>query len=288
MLYCVCYRIFTGVSAVSKDKLELIYYNNDELLEGPCWVAQNNVLFFVSIKADTVLCMDVTTGKCRSYHTDGAVGCVVIRDDNMITAEKSGIYITNLNTLDKQRLCHVYDDPAFRYNDGKLDPRGRFFVGTLGDGKRLDGGCALYRIDGKDNYKQMLSNVTISNGLGWTGDCKTMYYIDTPTSQVAAFDYDLKNGEMSNRRVVATIDDGFPDGMCVDIDDTCYIAHWGGGKVSHWDLKKGIRLDEIHLPVTNVSSCCIGGENMDTLFITTAKCEKDEEYAGGLFKIKIR
>lgn len=269
-------------------KVNLLFYNDAELLEGPHWDAENGLLYFVSIKADTVFSLDVKTMRLKSYATDGAVGCAVLKSGKLLTAEKNGIWSRDTETGEKSFICHVYSDPKFRYNDGKLDPKGRFFVGTLGDYGRLPGECGLFRIEPDGSFTEVVSGTTVSNGLGWSKDGKRMYFIDTPTHEVWQYDYDPETGEMSNRRTAAVINDGSPDGMCVAADDTVFIAHWGGEKVSHWDLATGQRLEDIRLPVTNVSSCCIGGEKMDTLFITTAKCaEKDEPLAGGLFAVKI-
>lgn len=268
---------------------ELIFHNDSELLEGPCWDENSSLLYFVSIKGDIVFCLNPETDEIKSYTTDGNVGCAVIKNGKLITAERSGIYERSLDDTNKKFLLNVYEGDDFRYNDGKLDPCGRLFVGTIGFNKRMENKCALYRIDSDNSYKTMVDGVTVSNGLGWTKDGNTMFYIDTPTHEVWKYDYDQTIGEMSNKTVFCKIDDGVPDGMCVDIDDTIWVAHWGGGKVSHWDTKTGQRIGEILLPLTNASSCCVGGENLDTLFITTAKCDgKDEPSAGGLFKVKIR
>lgn len=269
--------------------LELVFFNGAELLEGPCWDKDTECLYFVSIKADTVFCFDTNTGRIASIETDGPVGCAALRNGMLLTAEKSGIYERNLETGAKRFIAHVYNDNVYRYNDGKLDPMGRFFVGTIGDTCRMNGECALYRIDGENDFKLMVGGTTVSNGLGWTADGKQMFFIDTPTKEILKYDYDLATGEMSNKTVAVVIEDGSPDGMCVDIDDTLWVAHWGGGKVSHWDIKKGKRIGEIPLPVTNVSSCCVGGKDNDTLFITTAvNSQSQEPLAGGLFKVKIR
>ncbi len=270
------------------DTPQLIFYNGAELLEGPCYDKENNLLYFVSIKQNTVFCLDLETTRIKSFSTDGAVGCAMIRDGKLISAEKGGIYSLDLKTDEKQLITHFCTDPKFRYNDGKLDPKGRLFVGTMGDGERQPEKCGLYRVDG-DTSVEVVSGTTISNGLGWTKDGKTMYFIDTPSHNVYEFDYDLKTGNLSNKKVALEVNDGSPDGMCVDIDDTVFIAHWGGSKVSHWNLKTGEKLGEISLPVTNVSCCTVGGENMDTLFITTAQSpDIYEPLAGGLFAVKIR
>ncbi len=268
---------------------KLIFHNNSELLEGPCWDKDNELLYFVSIKGDAVFCLNPETDEIKSYKTDGNVGCAVIKNGKLITAERSGIYERDLDDTNKKFILNVYEGDDFRYNDGKLDPQGRFFVGTIGFNKRMENKCALYRVDEDKSCKKMVDGVTVSNGLGWTKDSKTMFYIDTPTHEVWKYDYDVNTGEMSNKTVFCRIDDGAPDGMCVDIDDTIWVAHWGGGKVSHWNTKTGERIGEIKLPLTNASSCCVGGKIEDTLFITTAKCDgKNEAAAGGLFKVKIR
>lgn len=268
---------------------ELIFFNGAKLSEGPIWDKTSGLLYFVSIKADTVFALDPKTQRVTSFATDGPVGCAAVRDGRLLTAEKSGIYETELSTLKKRFIAHTFSDTVYRYNDGKLDPRGRFFVGTIGDTARMEGKCALYRIDGENDFKLMVDGLTVSNGMGWSSDGRTMYFIDTPTHEVWKYRYDADTAEMSDRKVAARIDDGAPDGMCVDIDDTVWVAHWGGGKVSHWDMSKGVRLGEISLPVTNVSSVCVGGEDDRYLFITTARCDgKEEPMAGGVFKVKIR
>lgn len=268
---------------------ELIFFNNSVLLEGPCWDKSSETLYFVSIKSDTVFALDVNTGRITSYPTSGPVGCAVVRDGKLLTAEKSGIFETDMNTLEKRFVTHVYDDPVYRYNDGKTDPKGRFFVGTIGDTKRMENKCALYRVNSDGSYDLVIDNATVSNGLGWSSDGKTMYYIDTPTHKVRRYDYDIESGTPTFRDTFAVIEDGVPDGMCVDVDDTIWVAHWGGGKVSHWDTLGGKRMGEIELPVKNVSSCCVGGKDDRYLYITTAKSDDESEtLAGGLFRVKIR
>ena len=135
--------------------------------------------------------------------------------------------------------------------------------------------------------RELLTDLTISNGMGWTKDGETFYHIDTPTKKVDAYDYDLETAELSNGRTVVEIPgDGSPDGMCVDIDENIWVAEFGGKKVCKWNPKTGDKLTEIPMPVTDVTSCYIGGANQEYLYITTA--QTDEELSGGLFRVKIR
>lgn len=267
---------------------ELLFYNHDELLEGPLWDGKGGILYFVSIKSERVYSLNVNTGMIKSYETDGPVGCVAINSaGKLITAEKKGIFETDLLTGKKMFTAHVYDGDYYRYNDGKLDPCGRLFVGIMGDLKRETGDGALYMIS-EGKISVAVAGTTISNGLGWSPDGKHMYFIDTPTKKVMRYTYDTSTGDMSDPHCFAEITNGSPDGMCVDIDGSVWVAQWGGSCVSHYDDATGEKLGEIKLPVKNVSCCAVGGENMDTLYITTARSAEKEPLAGGLFAVKIR
>jgi sugar lactone lactonase YvrE len=133
--------------------------------------------------------------------------------------------------------------------------------------------------------------VSISNGIVWTADKKTMYYIDTPVRSVRVFDYDVAAGSISKGRTAFEVPEamGFPDGMAVDSEDMLWIAHYGGAAVRRWDPATGSCLETVHLPVTNVTFCAFGGPDLRDLFITTAglgRAKSDrvkEPHAGGLF-----
>ena len=125
--------------------------------------------------------------------------------------------------------------------------------------------------------------------MGWSLDGKTLYFIDTPTKKVGRYAYDTKTGEATFEAYVVEITDGSnPDGMCVGQDGMIWVAQYGGGKVCKWDPETGKKLEEIRMPVKNATSCCLGGKNLEYLYITTAKDgETEEELAGGLFRVKL-
>ena len=186
------------------------------------------------------------------------------------------------------------DVPENRFNDGKCDPAGRFWAGTLSlQGKR--GTCNLWRLDADLSVHKMLEGVSVSNGIVWTADCTTMYYVDTPTRRVDRFDYNHGAGEITNRSVAVRIPDGLglPDGMTIDSEGMLWVCLWQGGKVSRWDPVTGELLGTIDLPASNVTSCAFGGEDLDQLYITTARITIDEEQlkeqllAGGLFRADV-
>ena len=136
--------------------------------------------------------------------------------------------------------------------------------------------------------------ITISNGLAWSLDHKVLYYIDTPTLEVVGYDFDMENGNITNKRTIINIpkEEGFPDGMTIDNEGMLWIAHWGGWQVTRWNPSTGKKLSAIKLPVSNVTSCIFGGESMKDLYITSARkglsvAELEKQpLAGSLFVIK--
>ena len=142
--------------------------------------------------------------------------------------------------------------------------------------------------------EKKIEGVSISNGMAWSADQKTYYYIDTPTHEVVAYDYEKVTGQISNKRVIIRIGDheGHPDGMTIDSEDMLWIAHWNGWQLTRWNPKTGEKLHTIKMPVAKVTSCTFGGKDLDSLFITTAKVDltdeelKQQPLAGSLFIIE--
>ncbi|MGH3658300.1 MAG: SMP-30/gluconolactonase/LRE family protein [Micromonosporaceae bacterium] len=172
--------------------------------------------------------------------------------------------------------------PALRSNDAKADRAGRLWLGTMAY-DASPGAGALYRLDpGAADPVRVLGEVTISNGLGWSPDGTVMYYADTPTRRVDAFDYDQDAGVLGSRRTFATIDVGFPDGLCVDADGGVWVALWQGGAVRRY--LPGGRLDRVvSVPTRQVTSCAFGGAGYRTLLVTTAAVDRPPgEHGAGL------
>jgi sugar lactone lactonase YvrE len=258
--------------------------------EGPTWDAHRGVLFWVDIMGETVNAFTPATGATRRWDIGQPVGAVVLRErGGLLVAAKEGFF-----TLDEASgtLTALSDPeshlPENRFNDGKCDPAGRFWAGTMGDGSKATGN--LYRLEANESHHRVLDGICVSNGLGWSPDEKTMYYIDTPTCEVSAFDYDNDTGHISNPRAAVKFieGEGYPDGMCVDVEGKLWIAHWEGSCVSRWDPESGRQLEKIAVPVRRVTSCAFGGEHLDELFITTCRLdvEDPESVAGGIFCVK--
>jgi len=272
--------------------MELIFYAGSSLLEGPIWDSNNKVLYCVSIEQNIIYQINPSTGEVQTYLTNGSVGCVALTPEgNLISAEKNGIFIINPKTKEKKYITQFESDANLRYNDGRFDLVGRFLVGTKSEADYfveetvVKGKLFSYY---KESHKVLLNDLLISNGIEFSHSGEKMYFIDTPTKKVAQYKYNLTTGDIEFEKYIVNIDgNGWPDGMCVDLEGNIWVAEWEGSRVRKWDINTGKVLDEIILPCSRVTSCCLGGENFDELFITTAKNEKDI-LGGALFRKKLK
>ena len=162
---------------------------------------------------------------------------------------------------------------SHRTNDGAVAPDGRLFQGTMSDAEPGAPVGALYRVDAYGSARRVLEEVRISNGMGWSPDGATMYYIDTLTFRVDCFDYDPDTGEIDGRRPLVAFDGstGAPDGMCMDSEGCLWVAMFGGYQVQRFS-PDGERLETVGTPgAPQTTCCCFGGPDLDTLYITTGR-----------------
>lgn len=264
--------------------------------EGSLWHPQQQKLYWVDIMRSELHIYDPQTGADTMLPTGSYASTVVPIEGSadVLVALQTGIYRMNTFTSALSLLINPLPGPPVRFNDGKCDPSGRFWVGTISmDGARKQ--SKLYRLDRDDSLHEILSDVSISNGIVWTADRKTMYYNDTPTGTVQAFDYDDASGTISNRRVAIRMQegDGWPDGMSIDSEGKLWIAMWGAGSINRYDPPSGELLLQVKVPAPHTSSCAFGGPDLKTLYITTARAElSDEELAqypqsGNLFAAEV-
>jgi sugar lactone lactonase YvrE len=243
----------------------------DQLGEGPVWDDRSGELVWVDISGRLVHRWSPTTGVSSSLATEGDVGSVVLCEDGgvllAIECELWRIDPGGERTL----LAAVAPQPGVRFNDCRVDPRGRLWAGTL-QRERRRGAAALYRMDPGEDLTLVLPDRTISNGIGWSPDGSTMYYIDSTTQQVVRFAYDLDTGRISDERVFAEIavGDGLPDGLTVDVEGGVWVCLFNGATVRRY-RPDGALDREIRLPLTNPTCPGFGGPDLDTLYITTAR-----------------
>lgn len=265
----------------------LIFHGNSELLEGPIFDKKNNCLYFVSIFDYLVYFYNPQTKELLSVKLDSPVSCIyILGNKKVLAASKNGFFEIDFKSLQKNFIFQIDIDDLVRYNDGIIDPIGRVIIGTMGYPEVIQNVGKVFSYY-KGQFKTIIENTTISNGLAFSLDNKYLYFIDTPTKKVAKYFYDLETGELKFESYVSELKgSGSPDGMCIDSEGMLWIAEWGGGCVSQWNPMNGLKLKEIKLPCVNVTSCCF--DNRSNLYVTTAKSEsKNDIYGGGLFYFEL-
>jgi sugar lactone lactonase YvrE len=272
-----------------------VLYQHDAFVgEGPVWDPRSGRLVWVDISNNHVFTTNPVSGETTRRELDRAVGVVLPRAaGGYVAALQDGFYALP-ETGEPELIAPVEaGDPVTRMNDGETDPQGRFWAGTMG-WHAEPGAGALYRLDPGGAVTKMLEGVTISNGLGWSPDGTTMYYVDTPTMRIDKFDFDPGSGDIAGRREFVTIHEGGgrPDGLTVDAEGAVWVATWPGYGV-HRYLPDGTLDAIIPLPVSNVSSIELGGPDLRDAFITTAwELLSQEEHdaqplAGSLFHTRV-
>lgn len=246
---------------------ELFHQSAALVGEGPSWDSDDGCLVWVDGPAGRVHQTEPDGNPRRYLDVGQHVGVALPRrGGGWLLA--TGTDFAELSAAGVLTPLLTVTDDARRFNDGKCDPCGRALAGTLAHDRTPSAG-ALHRLDPGPSATPILTEITLSNGLGWSPDGRIMYHIDTPTRRIRRFGYDLDTGTASDRGTLVEIDAdaGLPDGMCVDDAGCIWVALWGGGTVRRYTPHG--RLDTvIELPVSRPTSCCFAG---DRLFITTAQ-----------------
>lgn len=264
--------------------------------EGACWFPAEQRLYWVDILRCEVHRFDPDTGRDDVRRVPCHVAMVqpTTRGD-LILATRDGLARMNFDSGKFTLLCDPEADlPGNRFNDGKPDPRGRLFAGSLAyDGS--DKKANLWRIEPDLSFTKLIAHVGNSNGLGWSPDERTFYWTDTKTGCVFAFDYDAEAGGIRNRRVAVEVDKaiGRPDGLAVDEEGFLWTALWAGNGVARWNPSTGEMAAKVECPAVNVTCPAFGGPDLDVLYFTTAqkgRAEADaspEPGAGNLFAAEV-
>jgi sugar lactone lactonase YvrE len=258
--------------------------------EGPIWWKDH--LIYVDINGRKLVKLHPETGEESIWDMGERIGTVVpTTSGDYIYAGDTGFIRFNPETGEKTNL----GDPEAalrgtnRFNDGKCDPAGRFWAGTISLVKEA-GTANLYCLETDGSLQLKVPGVTNSNGICWSADAKTMYYIDTPTQQISAYDFSLETGAISNPRdIVDTAAKGFassPDGMTIDANGNLWVAFCHGGCVVCFEPTTAKILHHIDLPCIETTACAFGGPELDRLFVTTGIHKSIEEPdAGKVFVI---
>ena len=254
--------------------------------EGPVW--WDGKLTYVDINGKAIVTLDPVTGHESVNERDQRVGFALpCASGRWIWGGDHGIHLLDAGTGASTHLCDPEaDKPGNRFNDAGVAPDGRLFAGTIALDKTR-GTANLYRLDHAFRCEIAFSRVTNSNGIAWSPEGDTCYYIDTPTRKVLRFSYCRESGCLDDPRELIDTDpviDASPDGMCADTEGHLWIAFCHGGCVIRFDSRTGRELHRIDLPCAETTSCCFGGPNLEDLYITTGLSSgREEEHAGKLF-----
>ncbi len=263
--------------------------------EGPIWDEHEQRLYWVDIMGEKLHRYDPATHEHESREVGQPVGTVILREHGgLLLAVRDGFAAFDWETGELELLANPADrSPETRYNDGKCDPVGRFWAGEM----RYEGDpCIgkLHVLERDLSTRTAVENLCIPNGIVWTHDHRSMYHIDSPKREVRAYDYDAETGQITNERVAFRVptEMGYPDGMAIDQVGMLWIAHYMGACVRRWHPGTGEVLQQIDLPVSQVTACAFGAETFEQLYITSATENFDEErfavepLAGSLFVVE--
>ncbi|MDM0045311.1 SMP-30/gluconolactonase/LRE family protein [Variovorax dokdonensis] len=269
-----------------------------ELGEGTLWSTRESALYWVDILGRRLHRWRPEDGQRRSWTFDEQISAVAERANGqglLVTLRRGFAVFDPCSPGTPPRYLHQPDEPAGnRFNDGKCDPQGRFWGGTMDDDCQAPAGT-LYRFDADGRCSPQEAGITVSNGPTWSADGRTFYFSDTAIGRTYAYDFDPDKGSLSNRREWLRLpkSQGFPDGMTTDAAGRIWICHWAGHCVSCHDPISAQELCRIELPVANVTDCAFGGPDLCTLYISTAWSGLDEAQrarqplAGGLFAVTL-
>jgi sugar lactone lactonase YvrE len=263
--------------------------------ECPIWSGGEQVLYWVNINGASLNRFDPATGVNVSWPMPQAIGSFALRArGGFVAALRDGIWLVDAQgKLERKVVDAPYDPTHHRFNDGRTDAHGRFWVGSMNEKRDANSGV-LYRLSSGFDLEPVLGDVMISNGLGFSPDGRTMYHSDTPARTVRAYDFDGARGVPSNGRVFAHFDDenDRPDGAAVDSEGCYWSAFYRGGKVVRLS-PEGTRLAEYVLPAMCPTMCAFGGRDLRTLYVTTARQMREPEElarlpaSGGLFAMRV-
>ena len=263
--------------------------------EGPRWHAGEGALYLVDITEQRLHRLDVETGEVSTRQFDQPVGCFAFRaGGGFVLAMADGFALIDSFDAPVRPFGEQVEagKPWTRFNDGRTDPQGRFWAGTR-DNFKQHHDIVLYRLDPDGTVTPMLEGGLNANGLAVSPDSRTLYWTDTATYRVDAFDFDALTGAITGRRPFASFPDGQhgrPDGASVDEDGCYWVALFAGGRVARLS-PEGVLLEEVAIPATNVTMPCFGGPDGRTVFVTTTREGEPDPgrfpKAGGVFSFRV-
>ncbi|XP_049771797.1 regucalcin-like [Schistocerca cancellata] len=263
-----------------------------QLGEGPHWDADKKVLYFVDIGGNRVHKYDPATRTLKSLTLEGVHFIIPVKgkaDKFVISMGRNVVLMTwdgeSSEPAALEVIATVDDEDGSRdnkINDAKADAAGTLWSGTLGpivNNEITPEKGILFNLAKDRSTKTHVTKISISNGFAWSPDNKTMYYIDSATGKIDAFDFDITESKIGNRRTVFNFKEngveGLPDGQTIDTDGNLWVACFGGKQVIQVDPRTGRLLRRVEIPALNVTSVAWGGAGLDELFVTTGSIGMD-------------
>ena len=260
-----------SVAAVSP-AVEAVIRGEDQLGETPLWCDRTRKLWWLDIERPKLQSYDPDTGAHEVISLPGTfAGTQALTElGGHLLAEDLTLYLREPGAAGTAAVAVVESDVDNRLNDGRVDARGRFWVGTMDNQLRRPNG-ALYRVDPDGAIVRVASDVIVSNGIAFSPDGKTLYFTDTRRHVCYGYDLDLDDGVVTSRRVFAdhASSGDRPDGACVDVDGCIWMAFFAGGRIVR-HRPDGTVDRVVPLPVTNPTCLCFGGVDLRTLYVTSA------------------
>lgn len=267
-----------------ENKLELLCDIKNILGEGPFY--NNGNISFVDILDKKI---HIFNGNIKTIIFNEKIGAAIPLQgiDGFLICAETAIFIYKNGIIKEYIKLDNIIDEGMRCNDAKIDSLNRLWFSTMVDDGISEAHGGLYCIK-NNKIICMDKDVKLGNGLAFSKDNKKLFYVDSILHKIYEYDYDLENGNISNKKVLFEINNGTPDGMCIDEDDNLFIAIWGGGRIEVRSTKTKELLDIINIPTKLITSCTFSGDNLNELIITTATLDEKDIYAGKVFKIKTK
>jgi sugar lactone lactonase YvrE len=274
-------------------RVDCLLERRDLLGESPVWSVREQALWWVDIHRPSIQRWDLGAAPPQAWPMPENVGSIGLAADGLVAALRHGFARFDPASGRIERLAEPLEGRTrLRFNDGRVDPRGRFWVATVSE-DRTPGVAELYRLDARTGCSVMAGGFTVGNGIAWSPDAKTMYFADSWARCVYAYEFDADEGRLGARRVFAQFapDEGIPDGATVDAHGCYWVAHFDGAMISRY-APDGRRDLAIPMPVPRPTSCAFVGPDLDTLLVTSASFNLSQAQresaplSGSIFRVR--